>query len=151
MITESEEEFTDIEWYGVDAAGHVARFLTAGRGYLPDIIRQRYDCLPHIRNHFRCIVREIASSFPELTQWTPLSVPDAIATDPDLIAAAGIYFYDGYSDGPRPSGYAAELPRPTTPLLASELPDDIRGLIEQARYRKRFSEECVLRVEDFCH
>ncbi len=136
----------DMEWYAVDRKGQVAVFCSAGKGNLPEFV---------------CADEERADSLIELFERLEKRT-DAVLIHTGMglefrrvardFSERGLFYFD--SDDASEEGIAhlhdfyTRISDPTVPLLLSQLPENIRALLEPNRLDvEDFSETGVLFVK----
>lgn len=125
----------DIEWYGVDKRGQIAVFCTGGAGNVPEFVcanRERADFLA-----------EFFGGLPSVCGCELCFVPPSKNPLPKQLAeeyaGKGLYYFDA-DDCSRSSEntvvyheYYTKAAYPLKPLLISDLPANIRCMLDGGR------------------
>lgn len=151
MITEEDEAAADLDWFAVDAQGAVAHFTTGGCGALPRGVAASKEDLETLRAYLTTLPETtIAIVNPNRATTIPLFPtvkPEPVARLRPWTAAAarGLYAYDYVEDRKRRPRPYLLVARPELPLLAAELPPDIRTLLARTTLRDvTFSRDDVI-------
>jgi hypothetical protein len=141
MIRPDEEAGLDLDWYALDAQGHVAHFTTGGCGALPRGAAASRGDLETVREYFR-FLPEIGAAILNRDRLTGIRLHPIDKAEPREAlrywadsAARGLYAYDYLEDRrrrPRPYWVVA---RPEVPLTADELPPQIRDIVARTTIR----------------
>ena len=135
MIRPEEEADLDLDWFALDAQGHVGHFTTGGCGALPRSAAVSREDLETVHRYVTALP-EIGASLLNphrlkgirLHPFTKAEPRDALRAW-GASAARGLYAYD-YLEAqrrrPRPYWVVA---RPELPLHADELPPGVRDIV----------------------
>jgi hypothetical protein len=135
-------EQIDCVWLASDRVGHVAAFITAGRGPIPLVILDRIDF-----DH-----EDVEPSVANLARVGDANLLVSVPRPDDFIAMAerGIFVYD-WTDASRGSGLlrAYELvAAPLSPIAVTELPNELVSFIGGARFTQlEFSGSRIVDVD----
>ena len=134
MIRPEEEADLDLDWFALDSQGHVGHFTTGGCGALPRSAAAGED-LEKVRDYFRALP-EIGASVLNRDRLSGIRLHPFDKAEPRESvrywadsAARGLFAYDYLEDRrrrPRPYWVVA---RPEVPLVADELPPDVRAVV----------------------
>ena len=151
MIRPEEETDLDLDWFALDAQGHVAHFTTGGCGALPRSAAASRADLQTVREYIRALPETGASILNRdrlngirLHPFDKAEPRESVRYWADS-AARGLYAYDYLEDRrrrPRPYWIVA---RPEVPLHADELPPDVREIVARTLLRHvAFAHEDVI-------
>jgi hypothetical protein len=118
----------DLEWFGVDADGHVAGFTNAGFALVPAAVFDSYSLYNR--------TLEIIDSLPRRGRAEWIAVRPPCGDTWDDWSVRGLFAYDwNWNSGIAvPTLPYRQVCRPTVPLHVSELPADIAGYIGLAAF-----------------
>ena len=123
----------DLEWFGVDADGHVAGFTNAGFALVPAAVFDSYSLYNR--------TLDIIDSLPRRGRAEWIAVRPPCGDTRDDWSARGLFAFDWNSGSPLPTLPYCQMCRPTVPLHVSELPDDVAGYIGLVAFTSlRFSD-----------
>lgn len=113
----------DLEWFGVDADGHVAGFTNAGFALVPAAVFDSYSLYNR--------TLDIIDSLPRCGRAEWIAVRPPCGDKWDDWSARGLFAYDwNWNSGSSlPTLPYRQMCRPTVPLHVSELPADVAGYI----------------------
>jgi hypothetical protein len=131
---EMDEEFlelNDLDWFASCQKKVVLHFATAGRGFVPEVIRRSIEDYEEIYDYF---FSGAADSDVEIVESNLPSFISGVERDRYLksfcdVARKGIYSYD-FSHGNKYKLIA----KPVTPLVFSKLSERIRNIISKAPF-----------------
>ena len=133
----------DLEWFGVDAHGHVAGFTNAGFALVPAAVFDSYSLYNR--------TLDIIDSLPRRGRAEWIAVRPPCGDTWDDWSARGLFAYDWNwnSGSPLPTLPYRQMCQPTLPLHVSELPDDIAGYIGQVAFTSLRFPDTVKIVQAF--
>ncbi|HAW32054.1 MAG TPA: hypothetical protein DCY03_28780 [Planctomycetaceae bacterium] len=136
-ISDEVLEVSDLDWFAVDQNGLLGHFATGRFGGVPKSILESKESLQEIEDYFRkhvpktkhCTIHPKWSDNADIDPKDSRSV-NMYLNDFKQMASCGLYSYDAYNTGPRPSSYFL-VAFPDMPLSIKDLPDNIRQMIER--------------------
>lgn len=135
-------EVYDLDWFAVDQNGFLGHFATGVFGGVPESILESKEELQEIEDYFRNQAPKTKgyTFHPKWSANAGVDPKDSRAVnlylnDFKLMASCGLYSYDAYEAGPRPSSYFL-VASPDLPLSIDELPGNIRQIIERTLLSK---------------
>ena len=122
-------ELNDLDWFTSCQEGGVLHFATAGKGFIPQVIRASIENYEEIYDYF---FSRVANSDVEVIENNLPVFISQLERDRYLqcfcdMARKGVYSYD-FSQGEKYKLIA----RPVTPLAFSKLPERVRRIISKA-------------------
>lgn len=144
LLADLQEETEDLDWFAVDPTGRVAHFASGGRGFLPRSVKASKEDLVGITTLFRTERRTYANALISALLGNHVSFHDERERNTYLkdfceMAEKGLYSFDCILATARPSGYFL-VARPSTALIASDLPVEMKQIIEKTTLRIRLCE-----------
>ena len=134
MITEIEQETSDINWFFV--SGNKIGFVASGAGKLPGSVAYLDEKMELLWSYFRDLpeTSELLIS-PELESIKNIVITNAYLSDFTYMAKRGLYTFDKTTaNNFRDTNYHL-VAKPTNPLLADTLPVEIFTLISNTLYK----------------
>lgn len=119
-ISALECEYLDIEWYGIDAHGHIAVFCSGGTGHIPEFICASHERTDELISFFRQICPNTTSVI--LSELTPVAMQCA-----RNFSDRGLYYFDANDGDGHP--YYIKQSSPNQPLHYEQLPAHIKKLL----------------------
>ncbi len=124
-ISDIDLQITDLEWYGVDVEGRVARFTSGGSLAVPLSIRHSYEQLLEIAEFFENIPFDNTKEINCFERFES-EENNAFKEECKIVAKKGLYCYDITAD--IINKYEC-ITRPVEPLLIKELPQRINEIL----------------------
>jgi hypothetical protein len=126
----------DLDWFAVDRKDRLARFTTNGRP-LPECVAISKEDWQKTLDYFYGLSAEpdcaaMSPEVPNIVQWRDERAKERYLKDFLNMAARGLYSYDLYDLAKRPRSYI-RVAVPKRPRMLSDLPPDIRAIVEQTR------------------
>jgi hypothetical protein len=140
-ISDLEQETLDLDWFGVDPSGAIARFATGGRGFFPDSVIASKEELMVLTDYFKyelCASCEAQIS-NNIDSQLKGRLPDKSSKSKQTylrdycnIAQKGLYSFDLIDRPVRPTGYFL-VARPELPIRIANLPTEIQIILKKTR------------------
>ena len=138
--TEIDLQCEDIMWFGVDKNGYIFECTSGGIGCVPPFVCNSKEDTEHLEVFF-------LNKLKESTQGT-LLIPDdgnQLSRDGLSLSRKGIFCFDVATDEGRPNEYK-KIAVPVRPLNVSELPNDIKNLMNNHTVDIDVSAETFIKV-----
>jgi len=146
MITEIEQETSDINWFFI--TGNKIGFVASGAGKLPDSVANLDEKLWLLWSYFKDLpeTSELLIN-PELESIKNTVITNNYLQDFIYMAKRGLYAFDKTTvNNFRDTNYYLVV-KPTNPLLADTLPDEIFNLISNTLYEGNIEDANGIDVE----
>ncbi|WP_058302046.1 hypothetical protein [Gorillibacterium timonense] len=126
-ITEIDLEVEDIEWYGMDETGRIARFTSGGSKRVPEFIRESREKLDTLCEFFENLNPNLEEEVT-FSEETPSLPRNEYWQECKKIAQKGLYRFD-ISDEQDPKGDYRLICKPSSELRISDLPETIQSIL----------------------
>jgi len=148
MIIElDEQEARDFDWFGVDADGHLAHFTTAGFKRLPASVSESAEDLESVTDYFdknapiRGAHRVDSESVARFKEWHGEENESRYLASFISMADRGLYSFD-IDTYVRPGIAYCRIAIPESPLLLSDLPNEVREIVERTKILSNCFADC---------
>jgi hypothetical protein len=170
VISDTDQEVYDYDWFAVDKEGHVGRFSTGGNGAMPKVVAASREDLQSIADFFNALApsteatlapraRKAAGDVNWRKRWTgpPMDAEAAAARcfeDFMRMARRGLYSFDhSYAldhraTRVRPCSLYYRIAIPIKSLHVADLPVDVRTVLNRLVFTSSdFSHDDEVNVE----
>ena len=135
IISDLEEETTDLDWFAIDQQGFIGHFTTGGAGALPRSVASSKEDLESVCKYFRSLPLNATVPLASQKAMAVLATKNDQAREKYLrdflqMASRGLYSFDYQPTGKRPSPYFL-VARPEQPLHFNDIPPEIQGLLKK--------------------
>jgi hypothetical protein len=144
-ITYDEEFARDWDWYAVDSAGRIAHFTTAGLRLLPRSVKQDREAAESLIDFFERLPTGVSGwrlrkgLENDVASLKSSSSRARLEESYSRIASLGLFEFDTEPiHGSEARYFLAAIPE--KPLCVTDLPDQIRVLLERTRSMVSFPE-----------
>lgn len=122
---------TEFDWFAVDQESHIAWFISAGSGMIPDIVFRFENQLRILNDYF----------FTKIDRNNPRRLHPDLKCQPEWVSEQGIYVYE--AEVMKFSHYT-RIASPQIPVSVSRFPDDISNALKSVRLNLSFVKDVVL-------
>jgi hypothetical protein len=135
IISDIEEETTDLDWFGLDQQGSIGHFTTGGFGALPRSVASSKEDLESIYEYFRRLPLNATVPVVNPRAMAVLATKDDKAREKYLqdflqMASRGLYSFNYKPTGKRPSPYFL-VAKPENPLHINDVPGEIQAVLRK--------------------
>jgi len=136
-VSELEQEILDLDWFGTDEVGAIARFTTGGRGMMPAAAASSAEDLETLQRFLENELPSICTAIcnPSIDRYATFrnnEDKNRYVSEACRMSSRGLYCYDCMISRVRPTGYF-RISKPSRPLTFAELPLNIQQVLERTR------------------